>query len=101
MTCRSSSNRFPMNSGSWKLTSVMFPPRLRQAGDEPLANRVGSDRKDDGDRPDGVLCRPDRWPADGQDAIHLAADELYASSGSRSNLPSAKRYSRTILWPST
>ena len=36
------------------------PARLRQAGDEPLANRVRNGRQDDGDRHGGMLCRRGR-----------------------------------------
>src|SRR6266851_748213 len=66
------------------------PPRLRQAGDDPLTNRIVNKRKDDGDRPGGVLYRPDRLHAVGQDDIHLEADELCRQRGKSLNLPVRK-----------
>jgi len=75
--CLSSSSRFPINAGSWKLNPVVFPPGRRQAGDEPLAHRVESGRKDMGIVPVGVLLPPGPPRRLGQDDIHLdEADEL-------------------------
>jgi len=79
-----------MNSGSLKLNPVVFPPRPCEAADEPLANRVGTNQKDDRDRPAGVLCRPDRIIALDQDDLHLEADELGRQRGQSLTLPLRK-----------
>ncbi len=64
-----------------------MPPRLRQAGDEPLVHRIDNGWKDDGNRPAGVLCRPDCWRALGQDDIHLEVDEFSRQRGKALILP--------------
>jgi hypothetical protein len=66
------------------------PPRPRQAGDEPLANRIDEGRKDDGDRPAGLLGRPDCWLTLGQDEVDLEVDQFGCQRGQALHLPFRK-----------
>jgi hypothetical protein len=51
-------------------------PWVRQAGDEPLPNRITGARHHNRDRARGVLGRPDRVAAPRHDDVHLEPNQL-------------------------
>jgi hypothetical protein len=54
----------------------MFPPRPRQAGDEPFPNRFLGARHHDRARARGVLGGVDGWAAPGHNYVDLEPDQL-------------------------
>ena len=54
----------------------MFPPGLRQAGDEPLPHRISGGGHHDRDRACGVLGRPDRGGSLCHNHVHLELGQL-------------------------
>jgi hypothetical protein len=54
----------------------MFPPRVRQAGDEPLRNRIRGAPHHDRERARGVLGSADRGDAPCDNHVHLEPDQL-------------------------
>lgn len=95
------SSRLPLKSRAWEAGPVRFPPgRARLAtspvttGSELLIDTMGI----------VVVAFLAAWLAGVRVATMMSTGSRTkspASSGSRSNLPSAHRYSMTRFWPST
>ena len=79
--------------------SSNVPTRPRKAGDEPIANRIGILRHDNGNRDRRFLggtgcCRTSR-----DNDLYLETDQFSGKAGRRSSFPSAYRHSITMFFP--
>ena len=79
--------RFPGRSSFMLLKPVVFPPRPRQGGDEPLRNRIRDARHHDRDRVRSVLGGVGRGAPPCDNHVHLEPDQLVRQVASRSRLP--------------